>query len=137
MENELIIRTFRFKPFLLESDFSNWKTVHIPKNKEEIFVFLNELSLTNIDIEKFAFKYSSHIDSTSIENKLAVAQGRATEFSSWNAHSVYQSVCQKTKKEFLESGEIKGYEIFCVNANVKVWASRPDWDAMTEDNFVR
>jgi hypothetical protein len=42
----------------------------------------------------------------------------------------YNMFYDTARKEFEDTGKIKGFEVYCVNSNVKVWVSHYDLESL-------
>lgn len=116
----------------VDSDFSKGTYIYLPYDSTELLVILREFSLINEFSVCRAKKIGLNPNEIGKHALLGII-GRAAattnvvtlalDFDNKKNNENYRLA----KKEFLETGEVKGYEVYLVNLNRKVWIGKEDW----------
>lgn len=124
----------KFPIYLLNSNFTIWKSEKIKNGEKEIFVVLGELAL-NIQAAAHALTTATaaaacrlrHATQRAADSATAAAFVAAAAAPSTRAWDIYDKIYKNALKEAKETGEIKGYEIYLANLNEKVWIGKNDF----------
>lgn len=146
--NEPISILLSYSIYFLNSNFSLWKYEEIKKGEREIFVVLRELCLTKAATATVAAHAAAFATAAAFVARTthatvaagsaraaravcpatAAVSGAAVAAVDDEAADVYDKIYNNAKKEFEETGEIKGYEVYLVSLNKKVWIGKEDWE---------
>jgi hypothetical protein len=115
--DDLINKSLSYDQYFLNSNFPIWKYEEIKRDQREIFVVLRELDLTS----------AAAADRAACTAAIVVASGCCAVEATRDA---YYKIYNQVKKEFETTGKIKGFEVYCVNLNIRVWISCCDWEIL-------